>query len=1040
MKIKKVEIQAFRAYLNKANGTFDFMVPGQDGVDVPANFISLYAPNGFGKSSFYDAVEWAMTNGSERFSDGVFEAAARGSKQDDEALRILRNFEAPSDLETSVLVSTTIQDFPRSPGTIRKNSFDVDFKEKKLVEGAEAYRKIFLSQDAIDYFIRGINPEDRYQAFVSIYGEETEIQRREVQAAYLGIVDQIDKCKNAEKRLSVEIEAPVDDSISRRFFDVAHELKGLGIFLRELPEQIQNTKLNELTEELVTVVAKSQNELNSIEKRELALNELVEGSSNNAIDSEELARQITTENVLLGALGEIAKRDALQQTQVGNVAEINIYENDLRQNQYINSIREKYRLLYEKKSNLAREVETENLQFKTLELKLQQLSTQKSELIIRLTDFQQKKASWDILKSGATRIYENIEKATQDQIHLNTELSNTKTELALLTIKWNELTAQLIAITKIPENVYDLTINDLALLGINVETYTELHTAKAENLLIKDKLASINRLIQELESQSNAFGRLATVAEEILANHPGHNCPLCQKDHGTFEALKEAIDSNSKLKGILKEKSEQRSAEVANLNKSNSLLSDKTSRILVQKAEVKNNLETDIQSKKNIISSADQKIAMFETKLNLLNKELVSNKAIVFNLTYDQLSIKINKELNSFSTRIEMSQVEVNKIDKELETLGLQRLATISNLSEINTSLIGIDNDKDYILVFNYLKEHQCDLSCKDEHIQALKLKLRNEIDIRKSLYSETDKTIKAINEKLKQNNLSKDGVQIKNQLGICGNRIKELRGRIDIYNSKFISLIGVSLVEHSNHEELLASELKHTLVRKQSSNKSIEKLGEFRALLEALTPIINRELCRKEMESIVQRRIGCESLKEKVGAELTVINNVLERQLDTVFQTDLINEIYRKIDPHPNFSQVKFACGFGLKNRPTLNVLVKDKESEKEISPLLYFSAAQLNILSLSIFLARALNAKSPTGQLLDLILIDDPIHSMDSINVLSTIDLLRGIALNHNKQIVISTHDENFYELLKKKIPAGLCRSRFLKLKSLGQVEVDD
>lgn len=191
---------------------------------------------------------------------------------------------------------------------------------------------------------------------------------------------------------------------------------------------------------------------------------------------------------------------------------------------------------------------------------------------------------------------------------------------------------------------------------------------------------------------------------------------------------------------------------------------------------------------------------------------------------------------------------------------------------------------------------------------------------------------------------------------------------------------------------------------------------------------------------SVTERRRAYEILKEKIGGELELVNTILDRQLDNMFQTDLINEIYRKIDPHPNFSQIRFACGFGLKNKPTLNVIVRDRDTEKEISPLLYFSAAQLNILSLSIFLARALNAKSPEGHPLDLILIDDPIHSMDSINVLSTIDLLRGIALNHNKQIIISTHDENFYELLKRKIPAGLCQSKFLKLRSLGQVVVDN
>lgn len=63
MKIKKVIVEGFRAYQTKEDGTFDFsMSTGEC-----ANFISLYAPNGFGKTSFYDAVEWALTNNIGRF-------------------------------------------------------------------------------------------------------------------------------------------------------------------------------------------------------------------------------------------------------------------------------------------------------------------------------------------------------------------------------------------------------------------------------------------------------------------------------------------------------------------------------------------------------------------------------------------------------------------------------------------------------------------------------------------------------------------------------------------------------------------------------------------------------------------------------------------------------------------------------------------------------------------------------------------------------------------------------------------------------------
>ena len=101
-----------------------------------------------------------------------------------------------------------------------------------------------------------------------------------------------------------------------------------------------------------------------------------------------------------------------------------------------------------------------------------------------------------------------------------------------------------------------------------------------------------------------------------------------------------------------------------------------------------------------------------------------------------------------------------------------------------------------------------------------------------------------------------------------------------------------------------------------------------------------------------------------------------------------------------------------------------------------MYFSSAQLNILSLSVFLARALHAKSHDGAPVDCILIDDPIQSLDSINILATIDLLRSIALNFNKQIILSTHDENFHELLKRKIPISKYGSKFISFESFGRV----
>lgn len=60
-----------------------------------------------------------------------------------------------------------------------------------------------------------------------------------------------------------------------------------------------------------------------------------------------------------------------------------------------------------------------------------------------------------------------------------------------------------------------------------------------------------------------------------------------------------------------------------------------------------------------------------------------------------------------------------------------------------------------------------------------------------------------------------------------------------------------------------------------------------------------------------------------------------------------------------------------------------------------------------------------------------------MDSINILSTIDVLRSIVVNLKKQIILSTHDENFFDLLQRKIPPDLFRSKFLALESYGKLK---
>lgn len=223
MKIKKVEIEGFRAYKLKKDGIFDFTL--SDG--TPSNFVALYAPNGFGKSSFYDAVEWAFTNNLERYAGDHTkknnQLAARSTKQSQVPLKILRNKDIPDNITTEVNVITTQGNFVRQLRKLRSNSIDLNFGITKDKEGKN-FGKIILSQDGIDRFLREAKPQERYDLFMQYFGGEDEALRKEVTALLSEnstILDTLRRQKSdAEKQLS----SPVDTAIFEKFNSIAMSL------------------------------------------------------------------------------------------------------------------------------------------------------------------------------------------------------------------------------------------------------------------------------------------------------------------------------------------------------------------------------------------------------------------------------------------------------------------------------------------------------------------------------------------------------------------------------------------------------------------------------------------------------------------------------------------------------------------------------------------------------------------------------------------------------------------------------------------------
>ena len=118
------------------------------------------------------------------------------------------------------------------------------------------------------------------------------------------------------------------------------------------------------------------------------------------------------------------------------------------------------------------------------------------------------------------------------------------------------------------------------------------------------------------------------------------------------------------------------------------------------------------------------------------------------------------------------------------------------------------------------------------------------------------------------------------------------------------------------------------------------------------------------------------------------------------------------------------------MKNdKPGLSFHVVGEEG-KTYPPAWYLSTAQLNVVAFSIFLGRALQRQSAP---LKSIFIDDPVGHFDEMNIVGFVDLLRKILENTDRQLIMSTHEERVFGLIKRKMPEESYPVRYIDFREM-------
>jgi DNA repair exonuclease SbcCD ATPase subunit len=174
------------------------------------------------------------------------------------------------------------------------------------------------------------------------------------------------------------------------------------------------------------------------------------------------------------------------------------------------------------------------------------------------------------------------------------------------------------------------------------------------------------------------------------------------------------------------------------------------------------------------------------------------------------------------------------------------------------------------------------------------------------------------------------------------------------------------------------------------------------------------------DQEEVEFKRLSREiSLRETTGAIAVRIlealraatSDIVARQLTDM--GPLLQRIYGRIDPHPAFRVVRFISG-ERRGRGHMSTEVADPAMNLSSRlPSSVMSSSQTNALAVGIFLT--LNLGLPKLPL-DTAMLDDPLQSLDDVNLLGLIDLLRRTRAR--RQLIVSTHDKRFGQLLARKL----------------------
>ena len=986
-KLYQIDLQNFRGYAGK--NIFDLT----DSEGNPASFVLIYAPNGVGKTSFMEGIEFALKGEVDRLLDLEKQAKHNGpiyhhyDRVDQRAY--VQLFVENDSSEKKIYKPRQVPKFENGSDTNTDNrSYRGVFKCSK-----KDWDMVILPHDKIDTFITANSPEKRYESW-------TKNDKK--------ISDTAEKLKKVRKTLK-DNERARDDAVAAR----------------ESQERLINS-LQSKREGLSQVIKMIQ-EYNMLVMKEEEKLPVVDSNAGVQVYS----NLITEARALLEESQNAFENLVTTDSQMGDWVKVGLEKCDLRYKEFQTKKKEKQQIkkqreLFDERNQIERQLKQLVERLHILEqsrLPYINLETYGIEKIFsELTEWRKITAVLNSvdkqileINSAILENEENIGRIERESEELTTLVKNE--EIALkkaeqLETQRKQLNSVETILKYIAKQEDDEVSKrwsfDCSILHeqyISDDARNRLSEISSQLVSIKERFyiadSAVHKLLTEHIEQEAVIRNLQEQAVEYLENNKDHcRCPVC---HSKFESWEKLILSIQSI-----EDNEQEAYQV------------RLSKATEEKENIWQEYENAFNEACKILAHVKERLLekkkYLEDEIETINEWLSTNGIIysgLSNIVECVTNYYISKHTRlAYNHESKKQLVDKNVVLKnEKEKLTEEKDSNQSKLSSWNSEHLALLKNAENIEA-DYRSGKWNSLI---NYAEDCKKKVDELTNLLKSFDEEHNDIVFLSEEMLKENSLSTE------------KWIKENISFAEAYEPYFQNPDLLKIKRQTGEKQCKMYSERVSKLRRIVNEEGVKDYLSLWKNAEA-----DYELKKREEFDTKKNYQQCQEMNDELTQQL-------KQQLEEYFSQENANIIYQKIDPNNDLTDMNFSLTFTEDNRPQLNYeMTRKNQKGKGYTAELYLSTAQLNAVAFSSFFARAL-----TETQLDIhsIIIDDPIGSFDDMNILGFSDLIRSIIMHTDVQIIMTTHDSKIFDIMQRKLNCKYHSSRFYRLpEDLVTLDVND